>query len=33
MYSPMENTMEVLQGLKTELPYDPDVIILDIFPK
>ena len=29
----MENSMEVFQKLKIELPYDPEIVLLVIFPK
>ena len=29
----MENSMEVLKELKTELPYDPEIQLLSIYPQ
>ena len=29
----LENSMEVPQNLKTELPYDPAIAVLGIYPK
>ena len=29
----MENNMDVFQILKMEPPYDPGILLLDIFPK
>ena len=29
----VESSMEFLQKLKMELPYDPEILILGIFPK
>ena len=29
----MENSMEVLQKLKIELPYNPAILLLSIYPK
>ena len=29
----MENSVEVPQKVKTELPYDPEIVLLGIYPK
>ena len=29
----VENSMEIPQKLKIELPYDPAILLLDIYPK
>jgi hypothetical protein len=29
----MESSMEILQKLETELPYDPEILLLGICPK
>ena len=29
----LENSVEVPQKVKTELPYDPEIVLLGIYPK